>query len=118
MPEDLEAVLSLDDLRHLRSEVEEIQVHADLARYLVAVVGCTRGWEAVAVGASPRASRDLYRAVQSRAYMEGRDHAVPDDVKALAVPVLAHRLITREAGGSERLEALLLDRIDSVPVPL
>ena len=118
VPEDLEAVLSLDELRGLRGDVEGVQVHPDLARYLVAVVACTRDWEAVAVGASPRASRDLYRATQARAFMDGRDHAVPDDVKSLALPVLAHRLITRDAGGAERLEALLAERIDSLPVPL
>lgn len=118
VPEDLDSVASLDDLRRLRDEVEGVIVHPDVARYLVDVVGRTRDWEAVLVGASPRASRDLFRAVQARAFMDGRDHAVPDDVKALAVPVLAHRLIARDGGDPVRLEALLLERIDSVPVPL
>ena len=119
VPEQLEAVLDLDDLRGLRAAVERVSVHPDVARYLVDLVGRTREWEAVLVGASPRASRDLYRAAQARAFMDGRDHVVPDDVKALAVPVLAHRLIGRDVGGApERLEALLQERVESVSVPV
>jgi MoxR-like ATPase len=119
VPEDLSAVLGLDELRGLREAVDHVRVHPDLARYLVDLVGRTRGWDAVLVGASPRASRDLYRAARARAFMAGRDHVTPDDVKALAASVLVHRLVPRDpGGGGERLEALLLERLESVPVPL
>jgi MoxR-like ATPase len=112
------AVLSLEELRDLRRQVEQVHVDDDLAGYLVEIVSRTRSWESVEVGASPRASVDLFRAAQAHALMEGRDHVVPDDIRRLAVPVLAHRIVPREARGNpRRVETLLSALVDAVPVP-
>jgi MoxR-like ATPase len=120
--EDVEPVLSVDDIVALRDAADAVHVDEDLAAYLVAIVSRTRTWDAVIVGASPRASVDLYRAAQARALMHGRDHVVPDDVKHMAVPVLAHRLVLRDArdAGLEsgrRVAALLRALVEDVPVP-
>ena len=121
---DVSAVLSLDGLRMLQDQVDHVRVDPDLAAYLVEIVGKTRSSESIAIGASPRASVDLFRAAQARALMDGRDHVGPDDIKALAVPVLAHRLVLREGdaagrgrGGSQRVAALVAALAASVRVP-
>ena len=70
-----------------------MRVHEDVRHYLVQVARATRSDPDVRLGASPRATLALHRASQTWAAMQGRDFVVPDDVKYLAVPVLAHRLI-------------------------
>lgn len=118
----------LDDLRPVGSgrEIEEIQhvvrqIHVEpmLQRYVVDLVGATRGHPDVYLGASPRASLALMRASQSRALLHGRDYVVPDDVKALAVPVLAHRLImTPESRMRSSSPVAVIDGVvDRMPVP-
>jgi len=117
--EDLAPVLSLAELLALRDHAAAVAVHDDLVAYIVAVVAATRDWEVAEIGASPRASLDLLAAVRARAWMDGREHAIPDDVKALAGPVLAHRIVTRHHGlDSRRVETLLAALVDQVPVPL
>jgi MoxR-like ATPase len=117
--EDLEPVLSLDELLELRRLAARVTVHEDLVAYLVAVVGATRDWDVALIGASPRASLDLLAAVRARAWIDGRDHAVPDDVKGLVGPVLAHRIVTRHHGlDSRRVESLLAALVSQVPVPI
>ena len=75
-------------------------------------------WDAVLVGASPRASQDLLRAARARAFMDGRAHVEPDDIKRLCAPLLAHRLVFRDqTGGPRRAEALLEGLVDGVAVP-
>jgi MoxR-like ATPase len=118
--DELQPVLSLEDLRALRGRVDEVSFDEELAAYLVAIVSRTRETPGIEVGASPRASVDLYRAAQARALMDGRLHVVPDDVKELVVPVLAHRLILKDDRGSDggrRAAALLRAAVDTVPVP-
>lgn len=115
---ELEPVLDLDQLAALRRSVEAVSVHDDVVDYLVAIVAATRTWEVAEIGASPRASLDLHAAVRAWAFMDGRSHVVPDDVKTLAGPVLAHRIVSRQGGLSgERLTAMLETLVDSVPVP-
>jgi MoxR-like ATPase len=117
---DLEPVLGLEDLRQLRAQADAVAFDDELAAYLVAIVARTRDTAGIEVGASPRASVDLYRASQARALMEGRSHVVPDDVKELAVPVLAHRLILRDERGGDaarRAAAMLRAICDDVRVP-
>jgi MoxR-like ATPase len=121
--DEVEPVLSLVEMRDLRERADAVRVEEDLAAYLVTLVQRTRELPGVDVGASPRASVDLYRAAQARALMEGRDYVVADDVKGLVVPVLAHRLLLRDERGAagsagRRASALLSALVDSVPVPL
>src|SRR5690606_29202850 len=88
----LEAVVSAEEMVALSELVGEIHVEDAVVDYIVAVVQATREHGAFEIGASPRASLALFRACRALAAIEGRDYVRPDDVKALAHPVLAHRL--------------------------
>ena len=89
----LEPILPEGGLVALQHEVREIRVESSVADYLVALVEATRAHPDVELGASPRGALALFRASQARAKIEGRGFVAPDDVSALAVPVLAHRLV-------------------------
>ncbi|MGO8946601.1 MAG: AAA family ATPase [Ktedonobacterales bacterium] len=91
--DELSPVLSETELRRLIPVVRAVTVAEPVTEYLLAIVRGTREHPATELGGSPRASLALFRAAQARAAMHGRDYVKPDDVKQLAVPVLAHRLI-------------------------
>lgn len=91
----LEPVLSVEQLRNLQARVREVRVEESIGGYLLDVVTATREHEEFELGVSPRGAITLYRAVQSLALINGRDFAIPDDVKELAVPVLSHRVVCR-----------------------
>jgi MoxR-like ATPase len=97
-----------------------VHVAEPVQRYVVEVVGATRGHPDIYLGASPRASLMLMRAARAVAASEGRDYVIPDDVKALAVPVLSHRLIVAPdaAMGGHTPASLLGQLLDDVPVPV
>jgi MoxR-like ATPase len=90
-----------------------------IKQYIVDLVTATREHEDAALGASPRASLALMRGAQSQALMGGRDYASPDDVKRLAVPVMAHRMILSPSARMRGLsaEALVEQVLRRVPVP-
>ena len=98
----------------------EVFVADALRRYIVDLVDSTRHHPDVYLGGSPRASLMLLRATRALAASEGRDYAIPDDVKTLAIPVLAHRLIvSADAAMSGRdASAALAQSLDEVPVPV
>ena len=102
----------------LQRATRGIRVDEALLDYIVRIAARTREHAALAVGVSPRGSLSLRRAAQARALLLGRDHVVPDDVKSLAAPVLAHRLVARDQGDPERARAVLKDVLEQVPVPL
>src|ERR1051325_9472366 len=85
----------IEDLRQVLSAIKEIYVDQTVADYIVRLVTATREHPDVYLGASPRGSINLYRSSQALAALEGRDYVIPDDVKALGVAVLAHRLIVK-----------------------
>lgn len=91
----VQPVIKAQDLVELREGLNAIVIRDELTAYLVDVVRATRQHESVLVGAGPRATQSLIMAVRAYAAMCGRDFATPDDVKAMAVPVLEHRLILR-----------------------
>jgi MoxR-like ATPase len=93
--EELEVVCSVDELRTMQTAIRDIYVDPTVADYIVRLVGATRIHPDVYLGASPRGSIALYRAGQALAGLLGRDYVIPDDVKALAEPALAHRLIIK-----------------------
>jgi MoxR-like ATPase len=93
--EDLEVVCSVEDLRAMQSAVREIYVDSTVSDYIVRLVNGSRNHPDVYLGASPRGSIALYRAGQALAGLLGRDYVIPDDIKALAEPALAHRLIIK-----------------------
>jgi MoxR-like ATPase len=117
----LEAVLHGDDLLAMRAAAERVKIDDQLVAYLLAIVRATREHPQVRLGASPRGAVALRRAAQARALVDGRDYCIPEDVRDLAGPVLAHRmwLDPRESGGSaEESEWILREILDGVAVPL
>lgn len=106
--ENLEAVVRVDDLLEAIEAIREVFVSHAVQRYIIDLVGRTRQSGDVYLGSSPRGSLALFRAGQARAALQGRDHVLPDDIKALAVPVLGHRIIVSPAA---RLRELSADRI-------
>jgi MoxR-like ATPase len=100
-------------------EARRVHVERRVARYLRAVVGKTRGHDDVALGVSPRGTLSYLRACQARALLAGRDHVTPDDVQALAVPVLGHRLQLSERAryGGRGAASVLSDVLAGLPVP-
>lgn len=117
--ETLETVTSPEELLAAQREIASVQVSASVADYLVALVAETRSHPMVRMGASPRASRALFRAAKVWAAMSGRTFVTPDDLQKLAQPVLAHRLLlSNEARISGTSAADLIDSIVTrLPVP-
>jgi MoxR-like ATPase len=106
---DIQPCITLDEVQSLQAECARVKVEASLQRYLLDVVRATRNHSDITLGVSPRGSVAFYRAVQALAYLEGRDYAIPDDVKQLAPYVLAHRLITQGNQSAQGLIHQLLD---------
>jgi len=115
----LNAVIDREGLRRLQAAVEAVHVGPAVGRYMVALATATRESSEVEVGASPRGSLALLRLARARAALEGRDFVVPDDVKAVAVPALAHRLVLRPELWVRRVAAAdVVQRVlDDVPAP-
>ena len=117
--EDLEPVADALEIRKLIEVVQGVHVADPVKRYVVDLVTATRRSPDLRLGASPRSTLQLLRAARAQAALEGRDFVLPDDVQALAVRVLAHRLLlTPEAQVSRRSsEAVVVDLRARVPVP-
>lgn len=111
----LESVAGVEDIRQAQKEYRQVYVHPHLKEYLVEICQRTRHMGEVLGGVSPRGTIAFYQAVRAYAYIQGRDYVVPEDVKELAVPVLAHRLIlgTGFLQGQELIDKLLTE----IPVP-
>ena len=118
--ETIEQVLSAEELVQAQSAAKEIHIADQLKAYVVAVVNATRSHPDVYLGASPRGSLALARASQALALLQGRDFILPDDVKRLAAPTLAHRLILQPQARLKDLAAttVIAEVLASVPVEL
>jgi MoxR-like ATPase len=118
--ERLSPVLTGQELRALQAEVRKVRVDDSINEYLLEIIHATRQHEDLALGVSTRGALTLFRAVQSLALVEGREFAIPDDVKRLVPPVLAHRLICRgnvRLGQRARARAILEQMLQRIPVP-
>jgi MoxR-like ATPase len=117
--EDLGAVTSAHELQQLQQAVRGIHVDPQMQRYIVHIVGLTRDHNDVYLGASPRGSLALMRASQARAMLAGRDYIIPDDIKALAIAALAHRLIMSPEARMRNATAhgVIAQVLQEVPVP-
>ena len=117
--EDLEPVADAAEIRKLIGIVQQVYVSEAVQRYTVALTSATRRSGELTLGASPRSTLHLVRAAKAMAAMHGRDYVLPDDVRLLAQPVLAHRLLPSvEAAMSGRSTTAILDAvIEAVPVP-
>jgi MoxR-like ATPase len=105
---DLEQIVEVDELIEMQEVVKGVHTADSVKRYIIDMARHTRDHPEVYLGASPRGSLALYRTSQARAAMRGRDYVLPDDVKALAVPTFAHRIIL---GPAARLRDLDADQI-------
>jgi MoxR-like ATPase len=117
--ERVEPVVSADEVLALQGEVRHVRVDPSVGRYVIALAEATRRHASVSLGCSPRGSLMLFRAAQARALLEGRSFVVPEDVKAEAVPVLAHRLglETKARHGGTSKEDVVREILDTTPVP-
>lgn len=106
--ESLEQVIEVDELLSMQEAIKNIYVAPALKRYIVDLTHQTREHNEVYLGASPRGSLALFRTAQARAAMHGRDYVLPDDIKALAVPTLAHRVILGPGARLRDLSAQLI----------
>src|SRR6516164_11187406 len=86
-------MISAEEVLRLQNSIHRVRVEDSLVDYMLAIVDRTRNHESLVLGVSPRAAQALFRAVQALALIEGRDFAVPDDIKRLAVPTFAHRVV-------------------------
>jgi MoxR-like ATPase len=116
--EELEVVCSVEELRGMQSAIRDIYVDSTVADYIVRVVNGTRNHPDVYLGASPRGSIALYRAGQALAGLLGRDYVIPDDVKTLAEPALAHRLIIKTSASIHDVQAanIIRELLDATPI--
>ncbi len=117
--DELEQVVGVADLLAAQEEVQDIYVDDLIKEYVVALVQATREYPDVYLGASPRGSLGLYRTGQAYAAMQGRDYVIPDDIKALAEVVLAHRIIISPSARIRNVDTrdVVQDILMSLPVP-
>ncbi|MEO8510962.1 MAG: MoxR family ATPase [Chloroflexota bacterium] len=116
--EAVEQVLSVEELRQMQAAIREVYVDQAVAEYIVRLVTATREHPDVYLGASPRGSINLYRAAQAYSALDGRDYVIPDDVKHLAVAILAHRLIVKSQASLREIDpdAIVREILAQVPV--
>jgi len=117
---ELKPVISTDEIRQANQICREVFVHAVLEDYLLDVVAATRKHPAFALGVSPRGALALYRTVQAVAAVQGRNYVIPEDVKTMAPPVLAHRLapsIDARLHG-QSTQQVLATLLNEIPVPV
>ena len=112
-------VLAADEVLGLQRAVKDVFLETSLRDYIVETVTATRSHPSVALGASPRGSINLSHASRSLALLSGREYVLPDDVKALAIPVLAHRLILKPEARMHKIkpEDVVAEILSTVPVP-
>jgi MoxR-like ATPase len=118
--EELKPVLDLDTIRSAQEQIKEVHVSDAVKRYIVEIARATRDHEDVYLGASPRGSLGLLRTAQARAVLLQREYVIPDDVKDLANPVLAHRIVIQPSARIQEIkpETIIEEILRTVPVPM
>ena len=116
----IEPVTTAEDVIRMQNATRDVHVNSSLFEYIIEIVSGTRSHPAVSLGASPRASLALHHASQALASLAGRDYVLPDDIKALAAPVLAHRIIVRPEHRTRGVTAgsCINEILQRVPVPV
>jgi MoxR-like ATPase len=112
-------VIDAHELLAMRESVEQVTVHDDVLRYVVSLATASRQHPQIAVGASPRAELDIVQLGRARALLLGRDYVIPEDVKALAVPAMAHRISLRPEMWVRQVRSsdVVAELLRRVPVP-
>jgi len=115
----ISAVMTVQDIREMQAATRQVRVDDSLYDYVVSLVAATRESEHLALGASPRTTLRLFRAAQAAALVERRDYMIPDDIKTVARPVLAHRVIVKAPVQykGQPSENVLEDILSQVAVP-
>ena len=117
--EQISPVVEVADVLMLQETVKKVYVDDLVKQYIVALVEATRRHPSIYLGASPRGSLALFRTAQARALLMGRDYVLPDDIKALAEPALAHRSLVSSAGQSQGKDSrtFIAEILEGTPVP-
>jgi MoxR-like ATPase len=117
--DDLSQIMTAEELVVIQQRVRTIHVDPSIREYIVAIANATRNHQNIYLGASPRGSLALFRAAQALAAMQGRGYVIPDDIKLLVKPTLAHRIIVTPAARVRAITptAILDEILQSVPVP-
>lgn len=115
----VDRMVDAKDVLAMRDSVEQVTVHEDVLHYVVALAAASRQHPQVSVGASPRAELDLVQLARARALLSGRDYVIPEDVKALAVPAMAHRISLRPEMWVRQVRSVdvVEELLRRVPVP-
>jgi MoxR-like ATPase len=111
--------VDVEELSSAQEKLKDVYVDPLVKRYVVDIVTQTRRHPDIYLGASPRGSLALYRSGQARAAVKGRDYVIPDDIKELAAPTLAHRLIVSPSARLKDVtgEAVMSEILSTLPVP-
>lgn len=116
--DEIAGVLGLEELAAAKAAANKVFVHRCVQEYLVDIVDATREGEQIIAGTSPRGALALLRCAKAYAYLDGRDFVTPDDIKTLAIPVLAHRIVMGYGTGTADAVEKMLERIlANTPVP-
>ena len=116
--ETLQSVCTREDILALQKQAKEIYIHPVLLDYMIDLVQATRSWPNIDMGVSPRGSLALVRAVRAYALVRGGAYIVPEDIKTVAVPVLAHRLqLSGSVGSTDAQKKAMTDVLSSVALP-
>lgn len=118
--EDLEAVISMEDIQFVQENYVKVHVSDDIKNYILDIVSETRKNGSIELGCSPRASLNLMKGSQALAAIRGRDYVLPEDVKEMAVPILSHRIVLKNSSGlgDNKAEALIEKILNTVHTPL
>jgi len=116
-------VMDRSELVVLQAQVKNVLVEEEMLSYILRIASATRNSPLIAVGCSPRGSLHFFRAAQVYAFVHDRDFVIPDDVKKLAIPLLAHRILLKSStvfqdNRAEEAERVIRQIVDTVPVPL
>ncbi|MCD7751229.1 MAG: MoxR family ATPase [Lachnospiraceae bacterium] len=115
---ELDRVLTLEELQAAKEEANQVYVHRSVQEYMVNIIAATREGDNVVMGVSPRGSLALLRCVKVWAWLNGRTYVIPDDVRALAVPVLAHRIVLSYGyGKGDNTRTLVENIVRNTAVP-
>ena len=117
--ETVESVCTIDQIMEIMAAVRQIFVHPSIRNYIIAIANQTRQHPKIAMGLSPRGSLALMYAAQALAAINGRDYVIPEDIKRLAVPVIAHRLILSHSMSASTAAAadIVRELLEGIPVP-
>ena len=114
----LSGVIKLSDILVMKEQIRKVHISEDVQDYMIRIVRATRESADTLYGASPRALLGLQKAVLAYAYLQGRDYVIPDDVKVLAIPVLAHRIVRAGSYGKNKdSEQIIRGILKELPVP-